>query len=332
MNIQTIKQNYDLLSQAARDTTLRRSGAYHVGPCPFCGGVDRFLIKQTDHGYRWFCRKCGGGKYHSVFNYFMRRDNLSFMEVIESLGGDEYKSRSISLTDPKNTEAASYIPSKDWQARGCSFVASACDRLTNSSEARPVREYLRLRGFEEGIWHRALLGFTYAYDPLLKIERSALCIPHMDVSFNLMAVKFRFVDQVERGLRYTSMKGSKPLFYGLDTLRPSHHTLIIVEGELNQLSIYQLLCRYMQEDHRVSVVSPGSEQLTSLQKTVLPILARNYQRLVVWTDKGEVAGEIQDLLGVNCTLLQSPYGMDANDLLRQGVLGEFLSRIGIVLE
>lgn len=331
MNIQTIKQNYDLLSLAGKDTSLRRSGLYHVGPCPFCGGVDRFLIKQTNHGYRWFCRKCGGGKYHSVFDYFMRRDNISFIEVVERLGGNKFKPRSIPLPDQKQLKTASHLPPKDWQDRGCSFIASACDRLNNSSEAQTVREYLTLRGFEVGIWNRALLGFTNTYDPLLKSERPALCIPHMDVSFNLMAVKFRFINQVEGGSRYTSMKGSKPLFYGLDILRPSHHTLIIVEGELNQLSIYQLLCRHMKEDHKVSVISPGSEQLTTLQRTALPVLARNYKRLIVWVDKGEVAREIQDLLDGSFTLLQSPYGLDANDLLRQGVLGEFLRRIGVGL-
>jgi len=57
---------------------------------------------------------------------------------------------------------------------------------------------------------------------------------------------------------------------------------------------------------------------------LLPILARKYKHVIVWTDKGEKAREAQDAIGKQCELLQSPNGQDANDLLQTGTLVEFL--------
>ena len=88
MDIQTIKQNFDLVSLAQKQVKLKRTGAYHIGPCPFCGGEDRFTIKQTAKGDRWHCRGCGGDQYHSVIDFIMRRDGLSYLEAVQSLGGD----------------------------------------------------------------------------------------------------------------------------------------------------------------------------------------------------------------------------------------------------
>jgi len=331
MNIQTIEQTYDLLSLVGKDTTLIRSGAYHVGPCPFCGGVDRFTLKRTVDGYRWYCRKCGDGKYHSVFDYLMRRDHLSFPDAVERLSGGSDYSRNDFVPQNKPAQMIYQLPPEDWQDKGRSFMALAGDRLIKSAEAEPAREFLRLRGLHEWIWYRALLGYVRAYDPVLKLERPAVCIPHLDNPLTLMAVKFRFIDEIEGGLRYTAMKGSNPLFFGMDTLRTDHETLIIVEGELNQLSIYQVIVGHIKSSPRVSVVSPGSENLTRTQKATLPVLVSHYKRVIIWTDKDQVAKEVEALLDRPCVLLKSPFGRDANDLLREGVLGEFLRQIGVRL-
>ena len=45
----------DLLNYAAQRTTLRRAGAEWVGPCPSCGGQDRFSISLRKG--TWHCRK-----------------------------------------------------------------------------------------------------------------------------------------------------------------------------------------------------------------------------------------------------------------------------------
>jgi hypothetical protein len=60
---------------------LRRQGRYFIGPCPFCGGDDRFNIKRTEAGDLWICRKCGDSKYHDAVAFRMRAEGRSFKEV-----------------------------------------------------------------------------------------------------------------------------------------------------------------------------------------------------------------------------------------------------------
>ena len=62
---------------------LRPHGQYHTGPCPFCGGEDRFTVKHTDDGDLWHCRGCGGEKYQDAVAFLMRRDGRSFAEVVD---------------------------------------------------------------------------------------------------------------------------------------------------------------------------------------------------------------------------------------------------------
>src|SRR5512143_1224719 len=78
-----INQTLDLLSLAEQDTALKKTGAgWWAGPCPFCGGVDRFTLKQTTSGWRWFCRHCGGDRYHTAVDYIMQRQACSLPEAL----------------------------------------------------------------------------------------------------------------------------------------------------------------------------------------------------------------------------------------------------------
>ena len=42
MDTTTINQTFDLPALAGKDTNLKPAGKYLIGPCPFCGGTDRF--------------------------------------------------------------------------------------------------------------------------------------------------------------------------------------------------------------------------------------------------------------------------------------------------
>ena len=83
-------QNFDLLALAGKDVQLTRSGGWYTGPCPFCGGRDRFNLKRTGNGWRWFCQGCGDGKYHTAIDYVKRREGKGVREVLEEFdtGGE----------------------------------------------------------------------------------------------------------------------------------------------------------------------------------------------------------------------------------------------------
>ncbi len=128
---------------------LRRHGRYHIGPCPFCGGDDRFTIKRTDEGDLWICRRCGDGKYHDAVAFRMRAEGRSFKEVTadtryeirdtsserggrsQSHGSTKLVSRNSNLVSP---------PSEAWQIGRLQIQKRMADflwRVEDEEEARP---------------------------------------------------------------------------------------------------------------------------------------------------------------------------------------------------
>jgi phage/plasmid primase-like uncharacterized protein len=69
---------------ARRGVKLRRVGAEMVGPCPMCGGIDRFGVnirKQI-----WNCRQCGVGG--DVIRFMQHVDGCDFATAISTLAGN----------------------------------------------------------------------------------------------------------------------------------------------------------------------------------------------------------------------------------------------------
>lgn len=90
MDAATVNATFDLPGLAMRYASLKHSGRYYIGPCPFCGGEDRFNLKPTTEGWIWFCRGCGGEKYHSAIDFVMKLEGKEFKEALASMGGDTF--------------------------------------------------------------------------------------------------------------------------------------------------------------------------------------------------------------------------------------------------
>lgn len=66
-------------------------GGEYAGPCPFCGGADRFHAQPDPpegHGGIWMCRQCGDGKWHDVITLVQQQQNCSFREAVAHLKGE----------------------------------------------------------------------------------------------------------------------------------------------------------------------------------------------------------------------------------------------------
>jgi DNA primase len=69
---------------ARRAIRLRGNGNERTGPCPVCGGDDRFSINLEKQV--WFCRKCQKGG--DVISLVKHLDGVEFRDAIETLAGE----------------------------------------------------------------------------------------------------------------------------------------------------------------------------------------------------------------------------------------------------
>lgn len=69
---------------ARRGITLRRQGKELVGPCPICGGTDRFSINTAKQV--WNCRGCGNGG--DIIAFAQHFDRCEFGEAVNILAGE----------------------------------------------------------------------------------------------------------------------------------------------------------------------------------------------------------------------------------------------------
>lgn len=86
-----MKYDIDLIALIGPDTALHKAaritgrGVEYQGPCPFCGGTDRFRV-QPDMGL-WWCRQCSESEHWSTApDYVMRRDAVTFRDALKTLG------------------------------------------------------------------------------------------------------------------------------------------------------------------------------------------------------------------------------------------------------
>jgi hypothetical protein len=68
-----------------RSIQLKRIGWEMCGPCPVCGGRDRFAIHLKRQ--LWNCRGCGRGG--DVIELVRHIDGISFNEAVRKLAGDK---------------------------------------------------------------------------------------------------------------------------------------------------------------------------------------------------------------------------------------------------
>ena len=125
---------------------LKKSGQYLIGPCPFCGGSDRFNVKTADGGDLWVCRQCGDGKYHDVIDFLMRRDGLTFAEVLGQTAARPRPTATPSAPRPTPAPVPDLAtpPADDWQFPALIAAAECAGFLRgNSAAAGKVRDYLR---------------------------------------------------------------------------------------------------------------------------------------------------------------------------------------------
>lgn len=89
-------------AQSCGATLKRAGGGEHVGPCPVCGGRDRFAVNTNKK--KWVCRGAGGGS--DAIGLVMHCKGLTFPQACQELTGEEPPSGGTEYTPEQKAEWA----------------------------------------------------------------------------------------------------------------------------------------------------------------------------------------------------------------------------------
>lgn len=349
----------DLVRLAERYGVMLRkeSAASWCGPCPACGGgEDRFWIRDN----RYKCRVCGATG--DAIAFVQLRERCDFPEAVARLtghatNGTPAKPLNIPAAPPPQPKRTG--PDAKWTAKATEIADEAATSLFTDPYAEAGREYLLQRGIEPLAWAEFKLGYrpdvplpgTWDTEKREYIagRKPAIVIPWYRGG-QVAAIRYRFLETHTYGnaqdklteAKQTAQPGSTfaGLLYGghaLPSYTPlptahsdekraeNYRTLVICEGELNAISIWQVT-----EPWRWDVLSLGSESAKLSQAAI--DYARQFGRVLVWMDRAPVARDLVALLmplafGVNSPAREGGGKLDANDLLQLGKLGEFLATV-----
>lgn len=240
-DIQDIKRRIHLLDLVPG---LKRHGQYWTGPCPFCGGRDRFTVKQIEDGDLWHCRHCvEDDKYHDVIAFLMRRDGLTFAEV----AGRADRPRTYTRTTPAAPPVRELEspPDDDWQVPAL-VAAAECAAYLHSDEVGAARvwHYLKAeRKLSPETIRAAGLGYNPAWRTVGKRGRLApgVVIP-CTVDGDLWYVQVRTTAAARQSGKidkYHALTGSRlGALYNGDRLLDAPAALV-VEGEFDAMVMSQ---------------------------------------------------------------------------------------------
>jgi phage/plasmid primase-like uncharacterized protein len=328
LQVDNLRNQIDLRAIAASYSTLsgREGDRLRKGPCPRCGGKDRFEVHQD----KFFCRQCkpaesGKGK-HDCFDFVQWMGFASnFIEAYEWLA--RYAG-SPSSVRPSTPPPAAPLPALNWQdatwqQKAQTEARSAVDCLAKAVTGKPGRDYLTSRGIEQATWEACGVGWGEGWNAGIGATAPAIVLPWYAEDGRITHIQYRFVDgQGQRFGRFAYPK-SKDGFKGdailYRTPARGSDALIICEGEINALSLWQATS--------YDVASFGSQSVTAATKQAIADLAQRYARVLVWADKGSVAAELAQLIGDHAKPVKSPKGKDGNDLLQMGMLTAMIERL-----
>ena len=328
--IDQVKAAADILDVAARYVQLRKIATHeHAGPCPKCGGRDRFHVNTKTQ--RWMCSYCTGREtWQDVIDLRRFITGERFPVAVEALGG-----RIATLPAPiAPRQPAPPEPSKwttdDWQQRARRTMIAAAVRL-DSAAGDAGRAYLEQRGISMRTAHHWLLGYAAVSPPTVdgrRIGGPSLTMPYLRHDDDrLMALRYRRIGASGTGDRYINEPGSDVRLFGLHLLDLSAATLVLVEGELNAISIWQAA-----DGMRLCVLSIGGQSLKQQALRNVASASRQFVRCVVWCDESEKTQQLRAVVeSSSVQMRRSPVvdgqKVDANDMLQRGQLGPFLARI-----
>lgn len=244
-----LNTTFDLLPIVERDVQLKRSGSWWIGPCPFCGGEDRFNLHSTNDGWKWFCRGCGDGRYQDSAAYIMKREQVQFPQALERMGGEK---PDLSARDQRVRELREASEDRQppiiWRQRGRELVEECRQNLWKPAGEKAL-DWLHKRGLKDHSLAKYSIGFNpddrtesleawgLDGDGKVMISRGIL-LPCLGVG-GLYSIKIRrALPAGSKDKKYIHVRGSKMGLFGWPNMRGTWMG-IFTEGEFDCMILDQ---------------------------------------------------------------------------------------------
>lgn len=249
LDANTVKLSTDLIHLISLDTHLKKvastgSGEW-AGPCPFCGGEDRFRVQEQappgklPEGQRWMCRQCNP-KWSDVIGYVMKRDNLGFKEALKRLAPEMDRSPATTYQPPTSLE----VNRAEWVSTALMFVEECVDHLWGV-DGKNARAYLHWRCLNEDALKRWAIGYNpnegygkpeeWGLPPEEKIWiPRGIVIPCQDAA-GMHYIKIR---RQSGDPKYLNLKGGEHWPFGMSTYL-GVNSAFLFEGEFDVVLAHQ---------------------------------------------------------------------------------------------
>lgn len=259
-------------------------GGEWAGPCPLCGGTDRFHIQPYCRPQpRWLCRKCTAGAWRSPLDLVILWKGLTALEAakwLRAAAGRTPPSLPHAAPkggQPKPDDAPGEKGRAAWEARARQATRQAAEALWDTPQGELALDWLLGRGLSVSSVHYFLLGLSAGGEQGGVYVPPGILIPWLEKGVEVAALKIALLAgqktrcagcgklapgrqpcaRCGRVNKYTGVKGSRPGLYNSDELwvgcgAASPRPILFVEGELDCIIAWQAL------RDRAAVVSLGS--------------------------------------------------------------------------
>jgi len=360
-SIQAVIDACDMLEVVAPYTTLKKSGANHMGRCPFHNEKSpSFSVDPAQKLY--YCFGCGEGG--NVLTFIQKKEGLDFADAVNMLA-DKYGVRlQYEDTDPRQEKRSQ---ERERLLGILDQAAAYYSRfLLESSSAAAARSYLNQRGFTEAVIREYRLGFSPAAGTALlkaaevkgysrdELSRAGLILERNGRVYDRFRgrLMFPFTDHRGRVLGFGArvLDDSKPkylnspdsgiyhktnLVFGLGNARATitkEDAVFIVEGYTDVLAL-----------HQAGIANAVASMGTALTEQQLKEISRFTHNVFLAFD-ADAAGrsamlralELSKQHGLAMRVVQIPAGKDPADLvLAEGgarTFGELAAKAPTLLE
>ena len=266
LELQRVLEQIDLPAWVEADGSRLRGDRELYGPCPRCGGDDRFHLKRHAGQWFWFCRQC-----HFDVDGRMWHDAGDYARWVRGIGMGELMAlaarrpmTSVAFPGPRATALPEQPPCELWQTRGWAFVRWCEANLWSGSVmAQQALDYLRgpkrhladetIRRFRLGLspcmWKMDAAGWGIPERGWV-VAVPGIVIPHTSGG-QLWGITIRRLGRDSRR-KYVQVTGSRASLFNADSL-PGAETVLVFGGEFDAMLAAQYAASC------VGVVTFGSE-------------------------------------------------------------------------